>query len=177
LHRSLDQLGAIIGSIIASAALLVLGLTIKDVFLLSIIPGIIALLILFFAVRERISKASGKFQLLVGVKTVVHGSFSRLLAIVGVFSLGAFNFSFILLNAQEAGISDSLIPLVYASVNVATVAVAIPAGILTDRAGREKAMILGYCAFLCTAMLILLPPSYAFNAFLTAIFFLEFILG
>ena len=171
LHRSLDQLGAIIGPVVAAVALLVLGLTIRDVFWFSIIPGTVALLILVFAVRERMGKPSGKFQLLVGVKTVVRGSFSKLLAIVGVFSLGAFNFSFILLNAQEAGVSNSLIPLVYAAVNVATVAIAIPAGILADRMGKEKVMILGYCAFLLATILIPLLPSNAFNAFLVAIFF------
>jgi MFS family permease len=171
LHRSLDQLGAIIGPIIASAALLILGLTIRDIFWVSIIPGTVALLILLFAVKERVGKTSGKFELFSGVKTIVRGRFAQLLAIVGVFSLGAFNFSFILLNAQKSGIPDSLIPLVYASVNVATVVIAIPAGILSDKAGKEKVMILGYCAFLFTTILILLLPANAFNAFLIAVFF------
>jgi MFS family permease len=171
LHRALDQAGAIMGPVIASSALLVVGLTIRDVFWLSLIPGAIALLILLFAVKERIGKADGEFQLLAGIKTVLKGNFSRLLIVVGIFSLGAFNFSFVLLNAQEAGIADSFIPLVYAAVNVAHVAIAIPAGVLSDRVGKEKVMILGYGVFLFSVILILLLPLNGFNAFLVAVFY------
>jgi MFS family permease len=169
LHRALDQAGAIVGPVIASTALLLLGLTIRDVFWLSLIPGTIALLLILFAVKERIGKADGEFHLLAGIKTVLKGNFSRLLIIVAVFSLGAFNFSFVLLNAQEAGIADSFIPLVYAAVNVAHVAVAIPAGVLSDRVGKEKIMVLGYGIFLFTVLLILLLPLNGFNAFLVAV--------
>jgi MFS family permease len=171
LHRALDQSGAIVGPVIASTALLVLGLTIRDVFWLSLIPGAIALVIILFVVKERVSKSAGGFQLLVGVKAVLKGSFSRLLIIVGIFSLGAFNFSFILLNAQEAGIANSFIPLVYAAVNAAHVAIAIPAGVLSDKVGKEKVMILGYGVFLSSVILILFLPINGFNAFLVAVFY------
>jgi len=169
LHRALDQAGAIVGPVLASTALLVLGLAIRDVFWLSLIPGTIALLILLFFVKERVSKSAGEFHLLAGIKTVLKGNFSRILVIVGIFSLGAFNFSFVLLNAQEAGIADSLIPLVYAAVNVAHVAVAIPAGVFSDRVGKEKVMVLGYGVFLFSVLLILLLPLNGFNAFLVAV--------
>ena len=171
LHRALDQTGAIVGPVIASAVLLVLGLTIRDVFWLSLIPGTIALLILLFFVKERVGKSAGEFQLLAGIKAVLKGNFSRLLVIVGVFSLGAFNFSFVLLNAQEAGIADSFIPLVYAAVNVAHVAIAIPAGVFSDRIGKEKVIVLGYGIFLSSVMLILFLPTGGFNAFLVAVLF------
>ena len=171
LHRALDQAGAIVGPVLASAVLLVLGFTIRDVFWLSVIPGAIALVIILFVVRERISESAGEFKLLAGVKSVLKGRFSWLLIIVGIFSLGAFNFSFILLNAQEAGIVDSFIPLVYAAVNVAHVAVAIPAGVLSDKVGKEKIMILGYGVFLSSVILIFLLPLNGFDAFLVAVFY------
>jgi MFS family permease len=171
LHRALDQAGAIVGPVIASVALLVLGLAIRDVFWLSLIPGTIALLILLFFVKERVSKSAGEFKLRAGIKTALKGDFSRLLIIVGIFSLGAFNFSFVLLNAQEAGIADSFIPLVYAAVNVAHVAVAIPGGVLSDRVGKEKVMVLGYGIFLFTVVLMLFLPVNGFNAFLVAVLF------
>ncbi|HDQ06046.1 MAG TPA: MFS transporter, partial [Candidatus Bathyarchaeota archaeon] len=50
LHRTLDQAGAIVGPVIASIAMLLLGFTIRDVFWLSLIPGTIALFILLFLV-------------------------------------------------------------------------------------------------------------------------------
>ncbi|HDQ05551.1 MAG TPA: MFS transporter [Candidatus Bathyarchaeota archaeon] len=170
LHRTLDQAGAIVGPVVASAAMLILGFTIRDVFWLSLIPGTIALFIILFLVKERASKSTSEFKLLAGIKSALKGNFSLLLVIVGVFSLGAFNFSFVLLNAQEAGIADSLIPLVYAAVNVAHTAIAIPAGVLSDRIGKEKVMVLGYGIFLSTTLLILFPAS-GYVALLVAVMY------
>jgi len=171
LHKTLDQAGAIVGPVIASTAMLILGLTMRDVFWLSLIPGAVALFIILFLVKERAGKSVGEFQLLTGIKSVLKGNFSYLLIIVSIFSLGAFNFSFVLLNAKEAGIVDSFIPLVYAAVNVAHTAIAIPSGFLSDKVGKEKVMILGYCIFLSTTILILLLPTNGFNAFLVAVFY------
>ena len=170
LHRTLDQAGAIVGPVVASAAMLILGFTIRDVFWLSLIPGTIALFIILFLVKERASKSTSEFKLLAGIKSALKGNFSLLLVIVGVFSLGSFNFSFVLLNAQEAGIADSLIPLVYAAVNVAHTAIAIPAGVLSDRIGKEKVMVLGYGIFLSTTLLILFPAS-GYVALLVAVMY------
>jgi MFS family permease len=170
LHRTLDQAGAIIGPVIASAAMIMLSFTIRDIFWLSLIPGTIALFIILFLVKEYAGKSTGEFKLLEGIKSVLKGNFSLLLIVVGIFSLGAFNYSFVLLNAQEAGIADSLIPLVYAAVNVAHTAIAIPAGVLSDRIGKEKVMILGYGIFLSTALLILLPAT-GYVALLIAVFY------
>jgi MFS family permease len=170
LHRTLDQAGAIVGPVIASVAMIVLGFTVRDIFWLSLIPGSIALFIILFLVKERAAKSTSDFKLLAGVKSALKGNFSGLLIIVGVFSLGAFNFSFVLLNAQEAGIADSLIPLVYAAVNVAHTAIAIPAGVLSDRVGKEKVMILGYGIFLSTTLLFLLPAT-GYVALLVAVLY------
>jgi len=170
LHKTLDQAGAIVGPLIASAAMIMLSFTIRDIFWLSLIPGTIALFILLFLVKERASKSTSEFKLLEGVKSVLKGNFSLLLVIVGVFSLGAFNFSFVLLNAQEAGIADSFIPLVYAAINVAHTAIAIPAGVLSDRVGKEKVMIFGYAIFLSAALLFLLPAT-VYVALLVAVMF------
>jgi len=170
LHRTLDQAGAIVGPVIASTVMLLLGFTIRDVFWLSLIPGAIALFIIVFLVKERVGKSVGEFQLLTGIKSVLKGNFSKLLIVVSIFSLGAFNFSFVLLNAKEAGVVDSLNPLVYAAINVAHTAIAIPAGVLSDRVGKEKVMVLGYCIFLSTILILLLPKN-GFNAFLVAVVF------
>jgi MFS family permease len=170
LHRTLDQAGAIVGPLIASAAMVLLSFSIRDIFWLSLIPGTIALFIILFLVKERASKSTGEFKLLEGVKSVLKGNFSLLLVIVGIFSLGAFDFSFVLLNAQDAGIADSLIPLVYAAINVAHTAIAIPAGVLSDRVGKEKVMVFGYAVFLSAALLFLLPAT-VYVALLVAVMF------
>lgn len=171
LHRTLDQAGAIVGPLIASAMLILLGLTFREVFWVSLVPGTIALFIILTVVKEKVGRSKGEFRFLVGVKSILKGDFSLLLLIVGVFSLGAFNFSFILLNAKEAGVADSLIPLVYAVVNIVHAAIAIPAGALSDRIGKEKVLVSGYIVFLLTSLSIFLFPANSFNAFSIAVLF------
>lgn len=165
LHRTLDQSGAILGPILASALILLLGFTARDIFWLSFIPGVAALLILITFVKERVSDSAGKAKLPRRVGTVLTRRFALLLLIVGVFSIGAFNFSFILLRAKEAGVPEGLVPVVYAVINVAHTIIAIPAGLLSDKIGKEKVLLMGYGTFLASAVLFsgsLGGPVYAF---------------
>ncbi|MCW4049851.1 MAG: MFS transporter [Candidatus Bathyarchaeota archaeon] len=171
LHRTLDQTGAIIGPMMATAVMVFLGWTVRDVFWLSLLPGSIALLIILFGVKEIIGGEGGEFRFLEGLQDVVRGRFLRLICFVGLFSLGAFNFSFILLNAREMGVGDALIPVVYAVVNVTHTIIAIPAGRLSDRIGKEKVLVAGYGVFLVTTLfLALIPGSVASAYFIAAVF-------
>ena len=171
LHRTLDQTGAILGPLIASVSMLLLGLTVRDIFWLSFIPGLMAILILLFLVQERITKTTEEFELLKGVRTVLRGDFPLLLLVVTIFSLGAFNYSFVLLNAKEANITDALIPSVYALINVAHTLIAIPSGLIADRIVKEKVLVVSYGTFLASALLILLWPGNYLFAFLIAVVF------
>ncbi len=171
LHRTLDQAGAILGPLLASGLLIFLGYTIREVFWASIIPGLAALMILIFFVKEQSCKIDTKFTFFKGIQKVMQKDFLWPLIIVSVFSLGAFNFSFILLYGLEVGISSEFIPLLFALVNVAHVAVAIPAGVLADRIGREKMLFVGYSVFLAVTLAIFIGPANYFVALVVAILF------
>ncbi len=171
LHRTLDQAGAILGPLLASGLLIFLGYTIREVFWVSIIPGLAALMILFFFVKEQTCKIDSKLTFFTGIKNVIQEDFLWLLIIVSVFSLGAFNFSFILLFGSEVGISNEFIPLLFALVNVAHVTVAIPAGLIADRIGREKVLFVGYSVFLAVTLAIFIGPASFFVALVVAILF------
>ncbi|MBD3206045.1 MFS transporter [Candidatus Bathyarchaeota archaeon] len=159
IHRTLDQLGAIVGPLTATLIMVRLGWTVRGVFLLSLVPGSIALIIIIFGVKEILASQSTEFRFLVGLREVLKGKYLILITIVGIFSLGAFNFSFILLNAKEMGVSEALIPIVYAVVNLTHTAIAIPAGRLSDRIGKERVLLIGYIAFMLTAVLLAVAPS------------------
>ena len=73
----MDQSGAIVGPVIASAVMILLGFTIRDVFYLSLIPGTVALFIILFVVKERAAIASGEFKFLEGVKLCFERKFSE----------------------------------------------------------------------------------------------------
>ena len=169
IHRTLDQTGAILGPILASMALLFWGLSIGDVFILSLIPGSLALMVLVFFVQERRSHSVAGFHVLPEIQQVLTGPFIRLLLIVAVFSMGAFNFSFILLNAQEAGVTDALLPIIYALVNVTHMVIAIPIGVVSDHIGKEWGLIIGYGSFLATTLTMLLLPHTVNSAIVVAL--------
>jgi MFS family permease len=97
--------------------------------------------------------------------------FVLLLIITGIFGVGAFNFSFILLRASDLGIADNLIPLVYTVINIAHTAISIPSGFLADKVGKEKVLIIGYSVFAISTALMLLISANAFYIYLLATIF------
>lgn len=130
IHRTIDQTGAIVGPIAAFALLQVMD--IRGIFLVSLIPGAVAVIILIFFVKE----VAVKRKLSNTITTKVFSNFRNvlrsnrpfvlLLVISGIFSLGAFNYSFILLKASELGVDKNVIPLVYAVINISHTAIGIP---------------------------------------------------
>ena len=172
LHRTIDQSGAIIGPVAAFALLQFTD--IRGIFLISLIPGAIAVLILVFFVKEvAIRRSLARTDILSNIDRVIRGNraFIFLLIITGIFGIGAFNFSFILLRASDLGISDTFIPLVYATINVVHTAVGIPFGILADKVGKEKVLIIGYSVFAISTVLMLLFSGNTFYAYILAAVF------
>lgn len=175
LHRTIDQIGAILGPV-ATFALLQF-IDIKGIFLLSLIPGAIALLILVFFVKEVAIKRSTTSTRTTMLSTNIHHvikdnrPFVLLLIITAIFGVGAFNFSFILLRASDLGIADALIPLVYVTINIAHTVIGIPAGFLADKVGKEKVLIVGYSLFaISTALMVLISGNALYTYMLAAIF-------
>jgi len=168
IHRALDQMGAIVGPLTATGVMVLLGWTVKDVFWLSLVPGTAALVVILLGVKEIVGDSTREFRFLEGLGEVVRGDFLRLLVVVAVFSLGAFNFSFILLNARLMGVGDPLIPVVYAVLNVTHTIVAFPAGRLSDRMGRARTLGFGYLVFVASAGLLYVSPKAVPYAYLIA---------
>ena len=172
IHRTIDQMGAIIGPIVAFALLQVID--IRGIFLVSLIPGAVAVLILIFVVKEvAVKKRLSTPTVFSNIGNAIKGNrpFVLLLVISGIFSLGAFNFSFVLLRASDLGVEKNLIPLVYAVINVAHTTVGIPSGLLADRIGREKVLILGYAVFLVSTILMIVLSGNSLYAYVLAAFF------
>jgi len=163
IHRTIDQSGAIAGPIAAFALLQIMD--IRGIFLVSLIPGSIAVVILIFYVKEVAIKrgfpgtnAATTAKIFSSFSKVLKGnkSFTLLLVISGVFSFGAFNYSFVLLKASSLGISKDVIPLVYAIINISHTAIGIPTGILADKIGKEKVLTIGYAVFVVSSSLMIL---------------------
>ena len=173
IHRTIDQMGAIVGPVAAFALLQVID--IHGVFIVSLIPGAIAVIILIFVVKEvaikRLSNIKSTMLANVGNVLKANRPFAVLLIISGIFSLGAFNYSFILLRASELGVDKNIIPLVYAVINVSHTVIGIPSGLLADRIGKEKVLIIGFAVFVVSAVLMVLFIGNSLYAYILAAVF------
>ena len=168
-HRSLDQVGAVLGPLLAFVAVPFVG--VRGVFWLSFIPGAFALAILLFFVTDSRGLVMQRNPFANAKELLEDHGFVLLLIALGVFSIGAYDFSFILLEAGSLGVQQNYIPLVYAVLNLATVILGFPAGILADRVGKLPVMGLSYAVFLLTSIAgIFLTPNPLFG-FLIAFMF------
>ncbi|MEM4217299.1 MAG: MFS transporter [Candidatus Methanomethylicaceae archaeon] len=157
IHRTLDQLGAIAGPVIAFLLLAPLGY--QGLFLITVIPGSLAILILIIFVKEPPRKACPTKYTLGGAKSILNRSFYMYLISAALYSLGAISYAFILLRALELGLPQEYAPLVYACIQVFHVLSGLPAGEFSDRIGRVKAIQLGYFILLGSFLVIALAPN------------------
>ena len=158
IHRTLDQIGAIIGPLFAFLILELFGGNIQYIFLLSIIPGVISLFILIYFVKDKIitdKKGIVEITFFSNLKNlfIENKIFVYLVIILGIFSLGAFNYSFVLLQSSDLGVEQNFVPIIYSIINITHTAIGIPAGILSDRIGKEKVLIIGFLLFVMAALL------------------------
>lgn len=158
IHRTLDQIGAIIGPLFAFL-ILELFQNIQYIFLLSIIPGIISLFILIYFVKDKFYTNSKKglntnitFFSNLQILFIENKTFVYIIIILGIFSLGAFNYSFVLLKSSDLGVEQSFIPIIYTIINITHTIIGIPSGILSDRIGKERVLIIGFLLFIISTI-------------------------
>uniref|UniRef100_A0A7C3ES81 MFS transporter n=1 Tax=Candidatus Methanomethylicus mesodigestus TaxID=1867258 RepID=A0A7C3ES81_9CREN len=144
LHRTLDQLGAIVGPILAFLLLVPLGY--NGIFILTIIPGTLAVLVLLLFVREPPKRAQGNNVTLHNAREVMNRKFLFYIGSATLYAVSSISYAFILLRAIEIGIPQEYSPLVYAAIQISHVASSLPAGEISDRFGRVKAVQLGYAS-------------------------------
>ena len=153
LHRALDSAGAIFGTLIAFFILQrFFGNTadaLRLIFWLSFIPGLIAVLILIFGVKEVGGKANKKFAF--DFKNL-NPDLKKFLLVIAFFSLANFSYAFFILRAKDVGLLIALIPLVYLVYNVFYAFFSIPAGKVSDKIGRKKVLVSGLMLFALTAL-------------------------
>jgi len=152
-HRAMDTAGALIGIVIA---LFVVGLTQKNaltlsrstfqaVVLWSLIPAFLAVLSLAVGAKDVAAKHRGAAP---SVSLRRMGKpFSIYLAIVSLFTLGNSSDAFLVLRAQNLGVSVTGILVILAMFNLVYTVVSAPAGIRSDRVGRRRLIIGGWLVY------------------------------
>jgi MFS family permease len=154
IHRAGDTAGAFVG--LGLAALIVwltqsgaadlTRRTFQVVVLVSILPAVLAVLVLALAATEvpGTKKAPGGFQLtLEGVDS----RFKLFLFVLVLFTLGNSSDSFVVLLGQNRGLDVLQIMLMVMTFNLVYAVLAGPLGALSDKLGRRRLIIGGWIAY------------------------------
>lgn len=145
-HRSLDTVGAAIGPLVAFAVLAARPDDYRAVFWVATIPGALAILVATFFVRD-LPTLSRSRELSGAPGTSLGRPFVVFTAVITLFALGNSSDAFLILRAKNLGMPTATIPLAYFGFNVVYAGLSTPAGILSDRWGRRRVLILGYIVF------------------------------
>lgn len=144
-HKAMDNSGAILGPLLAAGILFLYKSNYHLVFLFAAIPGILGLVTVIFFVKEAKARKIpplGKIKL-----TDFSKRYYAYLGIVFIFTMGNSTDALLLVKASDIGIEAALIPLIYMLFNTVSALFAIPAGMLSDKIGRERLIIFGYLLY------------------------------
>jgi MFS family permease len=139
--------GAFVGPLLAIGLMALLANDIRGVFWFALIPAVIAVLILLFAVHEppRDEIAGERTAPLRWADVRQMGRpFWVTVAIGGLLTLAGFSEAFLVLRAQDLGLSLGWIPAVFILMNLMYAVSAYPAGLLSDRFGRPALIVAGF---------------------------------
>lgn len=169
-HRAGDTLGAILGPLFAFFLLSRLGF--QEIFLITLIPGLLsAAVFYFFVVEKRRPPSKAKF---LASLNALPNSFRRFLLSVGAFGFGNFAHSLLILRATQiltpeygAVAAGSAAIGLYTLGNVLYAGAAIPVGALADRIGKRGLLAAGYTLFAVMSLGFIVPrPSILYLGFL-----------
>ena len=146
-HRAMDTLGAVVGPALAFFLLGLFAGDFRKVFWLSMIPGIIAVLLIVFLIQEKkraLPESRERPRL-----TLAHFDwrFKFFVVITTLFAIGNSSDVFLILRSQQLGIPTAVIPVLYLTFNLIYSLSAFPAGMAADRFGKKRIMMIGFILF------------------------------
>ena len=157
IRQAMDTIGAFVGPGLAIALMWLYSDDMRAVFSWAIVPGLISVVLLFFGVEdvgEGRDKPKARIPINLRSAANLGAAFWIVTAIGAVFSLAKFSEAFLVLRAQNVGLSIALVPLVMIAMNMIYAAVSAPIGELSDRIGRYGLLGIGL-ALLIAADLVL----------------------
>ena len=152
-HRAADTAGAMLGLLIAMLVVWLAqkqqvglsGNTFRTIVLISLVPAALAVLSLIIGAKE--VPLSGERDLPKFAFKALGKNFMIFLVIVGLFDLGNSSDAFLVLRAQERGLSVIGILGMLAAFNLVYTLLSAPAGGLSDRIGRRRVIIGGWIVY------------------------------
>jgi MFS family permease len=145
-HRSADQIGAVLGPLLALPLLATFQQNYRTLFVVAFIPAALGVGFLTMVRETGRGRAAGAPRPSFSLRQVTP-AFRRFLGITLLFALGNSSDVFLILRAQQLGLSTARIVLLFATFNLTYVLSAYPAGSLSDRLGRKRLLVAGLGVF------------------------------
>lgn len=135
LRQALDTVGAFLGPLLAVGLMLLWANDFRAVFWVAVIPGLLAVTLLFVGIQEPGRSKSEKRINPIRRENLqrLNTSYWWVVAIGAIFMLARFSEAFLVLRGLQAGIPIALTPLVMVAMNLIYAASAYPFGKLSDR--------------------------------------------
>jgi len=155
LLRAMDHLGAVAG--IITCIILIQILTYRQIFLLAAFPTLVGVILIITFIQEKKTPSTKVYK---GYDFRHLDVNLRLLFFLsGLFALGSFSYSFLLIFAKEAGFRLTLVPVLYLVFSAFAFLSSLPFGLLADRLGRKKVLWIGYGLWLAVCLIFILSNS------------------
>jgi len=149
-HRALDTAGAALGPFAALIFLHYYPAQYKWLFIIAVIPGIAAITLTFLLKdKQKISSTKKSPGFLSFLSYWGESSKQFKLLVIGLLAFTLFNSSdaFLLLSIKQNGFSDSYMIGVYIFYNLVYALLSLPIGILADKIGLGRTLIIGLSVF------------------------------
>lgn len=147
-HRAMDHLGAAIGPLVAAGFLWLWPGELRTLFLITVVPGLLVLALLYFGLREPPASASQPpATRLTWTLQPFDGAFRRYLAALVVFTLGNSSDAFLLVRANELGVPAGWLPALWCAFHVVKSTSNFLLGPAVDRFGARRFIFLGWFVY------------------------------
>ena len=162
LRQALDTAGALLAPLVAIGLMAWFGSDIRAVYWIAIIPAACSFLLALLALREPEQHLAPlkRLALFAGFKQL-NDDTKRLLKVGFLFTLARFSEAFLILKGIEIGLSEAMSPLTLAIFNLAYVALAYPAGALSDRLSPRSILLVGMAVLIAGNLVLAETASFA----------------
>ncbi|MFL9959012.1 MFS transporter [Paraburkholderia nemoris] len=152
LRQSLDTVGAFLGPLLAVGLMLLWADNFRRVFWVAVIPGLVAVALLVFGIREPVHQAGVKRvnPMTLENLTKLSRNYWGVVFVGAVFALARFSEAFLVLRAMQGGIPVALVPLVMVAMNVVYAVSAYPSGKLADSMNHTRLLAVGLVVLLAS---------------------------
>ena len=145
-NQAMDHLGAAIGPLLAAGFLWIWPDAMRTLFVLTIVPGLLVVLLLVFLLKETPATQPPKERIHLTLAPFDHNFRRYLLALV-IFTLGNSSDAFLLVRAGELGVPAKSIPLLWCVFHIVKSSSNLILGRAVDKFGARPMIIIGWVVY------------------------------